>query len=267
MVLESTIVCVDNSEYMRNGDFIPTRLQAQQDAVDLVCQSKTSSNAENNVGLITTSSHPEVLVTLTTDIGKLMSKLHAIHPKGDTDFLTGIKIAQLALRNRQGKNHKMRIIAFIGSPLDKVDEQDLIKLAKRLRKEKVNVDIVNFGEEEVNTQKLASFINTINGRDGTSSHLFSVPPGTNLHDALFSSALIQGEDGAGGSNPASRFEFGVDPSEDPELALALRISIEEQRMRMEEQARRENQESENADATATAGAGATSEPEDKTGNK
>lgn len=241
MVLESTIVCVDNSEYMRNGDFIPTRLQAQQDAVDLVCMTKTSSNAENNVGLITISSHPEVLVTLTSDIGRIMSKLHQVQPKGDADFMTGIKIAQLALRNRQGKNHKMRIVAFIGSPLYNVDEKELIKLAKRLRKEKVNVDIVNFGEEEENTKKLSAFINTINGRDGTSSHLFSIPAGTNLHDALISSALIQGEDGSG-ANAASRFEFGVDPSEDPELALALRISIEEQRMRLEEQARRENEE-------------------------
>lgn len=240
MVLESTVVCVDNSEYMRNGDFIPTRLQAQQDAVDLVCHSKTSSNAENNVGLITIASQPEVLVTLTTDIGRIMSRLHQVQPKGDADFMTGIKIAQLALRNRQGKNHKMRIIAFIGSPLFNVDEKELIKLAKRLRKEKVNVDIVNFGEEEENSKKLSAFINTINGRDGTSSHLFSVPAGTNLHDALISSALIQGEDGSG-ANAASRFEFGVDPSEDPELALALRISIEEQRMRMEEQARRENE--------------------------
>lgn len=259
MVLESTVVCVDNSEYMRNGDFIPTRLQAQQDAVDLVCHSRTSSNAENNVGLITIASQPEVLVTLTTDIGRIMSRLHQVQPRGDADFMTGIKIAQLALRNRQGKNHKMRIIAFIGSPLYNVDEKELIKLAKRLRKEKVNVDIVNFGEEEENSKKLSSFINTINGRDGTSSHLFSVPAGTNLHDALISSALIQGEDGSG-ANAASRFEFGVDPSEDPELALALRISIEEQRMRMEEQARRENEGASSEQAGAsTADEGQSSE--------
>lgn len=44
---------VDNSDFMRNGDFVPTRLQAQQDAVNLVCHSKTRSNPENNVGLIT----------------------------------------------------------------------------------------------------------------------------------------------------------------------------------------------------------------------
>lgn len=220
---------------MRNGDFVPTRLQAQQDAVDLVCHSKTGANAENNVGLITLSKHPEVLASLTSDAQRIMSKLHQVQPKGFVDFLTGIKIAHLALKNRQGKNHKMRIVAFVGSPLDDVDEELLIKLAKRLRKEKVSVDIINFGQDE-NAKKLANFVETINGRDGT-SHIFSIPPGTNLHDALVSSALIQGEFG---SNADGRFEFGVDPSEDPELALALRISIEEQRMRLEEQARREN---------------------------
>ena len=30
MGLESTMICVDNSEFMRNGDYLPTRLQAQQ---------------------------------------------------------------------------------------------------------------------------------------------------------------------------------------------------------------------------------------------
>lgn len=47
------VYSVDNSDYMRNGDFVPTRLQAQQDAVNLVCLSKTRSNPENNVGLLT----------------------------------------------------------------------------------------------------------------------------------------------------------------------------------------------------------------------
>ena len=46
---------VDNSEYMRNGDFLPTRLQAQQDAVGLIAQSKLRSNPESNVGLMTLS--------------------------------------------------------------------------------------------------------------------------------------------------------------------------------------------------------------------
>jgi hypothetical protein len=44
---------VDNSEWTRNGDFLPTRMQAQQDAVSLICHSKTRQNPENNIGLMT----------------------------------------------------------------------------------------------------------------------------------------------------------------------------------------------------------------------
>uniref|UniRef100_A0AAQ4QDW0 26S proteasome non-ATPase regulatory subunit 4 n=1 Tax=Gasterosteus aculeatus aculeatus TaxID=481459 RepID=A0AAQ4QDW0_GASAC len=237
MGLESTMVCVDNSEYMRNGDFLPTRLQAQQDAVNIVCHSKTRSNPENNVGLITMANNCEVLNTLTPDSGRLLSKLHAIQPKGKICFCTGIRVAHLALKHRQGKNHKMRIIAFVGSPVED-NEKDLVKLAKRLKKEKVNVDIINFGEEELNTEKLTAFINTLNGKEGTGSHLVTVPPGPSLADALLSSPILAGEGGSMMGLGASDFEFGVDPSADPELALALRVSMEEQRQRQEEEARR-----------------------------
>lgn len=44
---------VDNSDYMRNGDYLPTRLAAQADAVNLVCHAKTRQNQENNIGLVT----------------------------------------------------------------------------------------------------------------------------------------------------------------------------------------------------------------------
>ncbi|XP_030639771.1 26S proteasome non-ATPase regulatory subunit 4-like isoform X1 [Chanos chanos] len=237
MVLESTMVCVDNSEYMRNGDFLPTRLQAQQDAVNIVCHSKTRSNPENNVGLITMANNCEVLTTLTPDTGRILSKLHAVQPRGTISFCTGIRVAHLALKHRQGKNHKMRIIAFVGSPVED-NEKDLVKMAKRLKKEKVNVDIINFGEEEMNTEKLTAFVNTLNGKEGTGSHLVTVPPGPSLADALLSSPILEGEGGTMMGLGASDFEFGVDPSADPELALALRVSMEEQRARQEEEARR-----------------------------
>jgi hypothetical protein len=41
-----------------------------------------------------------------------------------------------------------RIVAFIGSPVE-ADEKELMKIAKKLKKEKVNVDIVSFGEDQV----------------------------------------------------------------------------------------------------------------------
>jgi len=115
----------------------------------------------------------------------------------------------------------MRIVAFIGSPID-IDEKELVKLAKRLKKEKVNVDVISFGEESINNEVLTAFINALNGKDGTGSHLVTVPPGPHLSDALISSPIIQGEDGMGAAGMGSAgFEFGVDPNEDPELALVI----------------------------------------------
>lgn len=178
----------------------------------------------------------EVLVTLTTDVGKILACLHRVQSKGDINFLTAVKIAHLVLKHRQGKNHKMRIIVFVGSPVE-ADEKDLVKLAKKLKKEKVNIDIVNFGEDTANSDKLTVFINTLNGKDGNLCHLVTVPPGPLLSDALISSPILQGEDGASpGMEYAS--EYGFDPNSDPELALALRVSMEEQRQRQEEEARR-----------------------------
>ncbi|NXV55310.1 PSMD4 ATPase, partial [Molothrus ater] len=193
----------------------------------------------------------EVLTTLTPDTGRILSKLHTVQPKGKITFGTGIRVAHLALKHRQGKNHKMRIIAFVGSPVHDSDK-DLVKLAKRLKKEKVNVDIINFGEEEANTEKLTAFITALNGKDGSGSHLVTVPPGPSLADALISSPILAGEGGAMLGLGASDFEFGVDPSADPELALALRVSMEEQRQRQEEEARRAA-----AASAAEAGIGAT----------
>lgn len=161
----------------------------------------------------------EVLATLTSDVGRIMSKMHLVQPTGNVNLVTGIRIAHLVLKHRQGKNHKMRIVLFIGSPLE-ADEVEVIKLAKRLKKEKVNCDIVSFGDHQKNNDLLTAFINALNGKDGTGSHLVSVPRGSQLQEALISSPIIQGEDGLGGAGlGGAGFEFGVDPNEDPELAL------------------------------------------------
>jgi 26S proteasome regulatory subunit N10 len=118
----------------------------------------------------------------------------------------------------------MRIVLFVGSPLV-ADEAEVTKLAKRLKKEKVNVDIVSFGDHQKNNDLLTAFINALNGKEGTGSHLVSVPRGSQLQEALISSPIILGEDGLGVAGiGGAGFEFGVDPNEDPELALVRLLS-------------------------------------------
>jgi hypothetical protein len=45
LFLQSTMICIDNSEWMRNGDYSPSRFQAQADAVNLICGAKTQVRA------------------------------------------------------------------------------------------------------------------------------------------------------------------------------------------------------------------------------
>jgi 26S proteasome regulatory subunit N10 len=53
MPLEATMMIIDNSEHMRNGDYPPTRFDAQSDAVNAVFNAKIDSNPENTVGIMT----------------------------------------------------------------------------------------------------------------------------------------------------------------------------------------------------------------------
>ena len=122
----------------------------------------------------------------------------------------------MVLKHRQNKNQRQRVIAFIGSPIQE-STPDLVKLGKKLKKNNVAVDIISIGNEQENLEKLQSFVATVNNNEN--SHLVSIPPGPQLiSDSLIGSAIV-GED-AGGN-----FEFGVDPSLDPELAMVILLLI------------------------------------------
>ena len=103
------------------------------------------------------------------------SKMHLVQPTGNVNLVTGIRIEHLVLKHRQGKNHNMRILLFIGSPSEE-DEGKVINLAD-LKKEEVNCAIVSFGDHQKNNDLLTAFINALNGKDGTGSHLVGVPRG------------------------------------------------------------------------------------------
>ncbi|ODV80706.1 vWA-like protein [Suhomyces tanzawaensis NRRL Y-17324] len=242
MVLEATMIAIDNSEYMRNGDYLTTRYDAQLTATELIFQNKVNSNPENTVGLLAYGGNgPQVLSTLTTDFGKILSGAHATKLTGENHFSSGIQVAALALKHRQNKIQQQRIIVFVGSPV-RESEKELEKLAKKMKKNNVAVDVINFGEEGVNTAKLEKFHAAINNHDN--SHLVTIPPGPRmLYEVVASSPILvengfdmgSGDfDGFGGSG------FGggdlIDPNMDPDLALALRLSLEEEKSRQEREA-------------------------------
>jgi 26S proteasome regulatory subunit N10 len=152
---------------------------------------------------------------------------------------------QLALKHRQNKSQKQRIIMFNCSPIEE-DEKNLVKLAKKMKKSAISIDIVAFGElSDDTTKKLQAFSDNVQSAEG--SYLATIPPSANLlSDALIATPLLGGDGtsgaggaggsgGEGGASGGNDFEFGVDPSVDPELALALRMSFEEEKARQDKE--------------------------------
>lgn len=72
----------------------PSRWEAQSDAVNMIFSVKTQANPESSVGLMSMGGKgPEVLVTLTTDFGKILDGMHRTKIRGGTHLATGIQIA------------------------------------------------------------------------------------------------------------------------------------------------------------------------------
>ncbi|KAJ1730559.1 proteasome regulatory particle base subunit rpn10 [Coemansia biformis] len=255
MVLEATVLVIDNSEWSRNGDYMPTRYQAQIDAVRYLFGIKTNDNPENTVGVIANAGDsPQVLVSLTGDHGVLLKGMHGLGIRGEAHFDIGIQIAQLVLKHRANKYQKQRIITFAASPID-ADEKALVRLGKKLKKNGVSIDVVSFGENAANEQKLAAFVEAVNNND--TSHLLVVPPGPHvLSEQIRASPIVGGGGAGGGGADNDDFEFGVDPDMDPELALALQMSMrEEEERQLREAASQQSAGGGSAGQQAAAGGG------------
>jgi hypothetical protein len=52
MTTLQVMILLDNSEFCRNGDYSPSRLDAQNETANLIAGSKTQSNAETTVGFL-----------------------------------------------------------------------------------------------------------------------------------------------------------------------------------------------------------------------
>ena len=184
---------------------------------------------------------PRVLVTPTNDLGKVLNSVHGITIQGEINLITGIQVAHLALKHRQNKHQRMRIVVFIGSPvLD--EEKELLKVGSKLKKCNVAIDIVSFGSCKDNERKLDSLLSTVNKNEN--SHLINVPRGQSIADTLIathifhSSGLNMGSGfaaAAAAANVNTMSGAETDLGEDPALMLALRASLEEERVRQENQ--------------------------------
>jgi 26S proteasome regulatory subunit N10 len=198
---------------------------------------KTQHNPENSVGVLSLAGKvPRILVTPTQDLGAVLNSVHGVKISGTIDIPTAAQIAHLALKHRQNKHQRMRIVLFVGSPVI-AEKQTLVAVGKKLKKCNVAVDVVNFGTNELDSSKLTEFVSTVN-KNGNSS-IVNVSPGESITDKLISSSIFSGgsisgfaADAAAATSAAQTGTVNVDQFEDdPALMMALRASLEEEQAR------------------------------------
>lgn len=114
---------------------------------------------------------PEVLVTHTKEMGQIIGGVHSAGQKigGSIDVPTALAVAQLALKHRENKNLRQRMIVFAASPVE-TDKDTMVKLAKKMKKNNIAVDIIAFGDaigEEGGESVLRAFVDNINNSDNS----------------------------------------------------------------------------------------------------
>ena len=234
MVLEATIICIDNSDWTRNGDYLPTRYQAQVDSAREIIQNRCENNPENSLGIMTMAGkRVEMVATLTNDESRLLNAMYNIPLSGECDITSALSIAILCLKHRINKNQKQRIILFVGSPVT-TKAENLVQIGKKLKKYNVAIDIISFGNIDENRELLNVLLKEVNNSDNSS--ILEVPLGAYLMDSLFSSPIMgfgnnvdaeMGGAGAG-ANPGAGQQEPIGLSQfERDMNLALQMSLQE----------------------------------------
>lgn len=154
-ITEAVVVCLDNSCYMRNEDYIPSRWGAQTHAVSWILNSMGVSHA---FGLLAMAGkRVEMLSPVITDIASLLKSLHKGDIGGDCNIHSSLQLAHMVLRNRPARCTAARVIVFSGSPtLDRLDS--LRTIAQLYKKNSIALDVISFGDSSADF--LQTLVNT-----------------------------------------------------------------------------------------------------------
>eukprot|EP00826_Nyctotherus_ovalis_P027377 TRINITY_DN213_c0_g3_i1.p3 TRINITY_DN213_c0_g3~~TRINITY_DN213_c0_g3_i1.p3 ORF type:complete len:279 (-),score=53.27 TRINITY_DN213_c0_g3_i1:47-883(-) len=222
---------MDNSEWGRNGDFEPTRWGATREAVRLLYEIKLQANSENSIGILTMAGdRPDLLATPCADEIRLLaiiedlkiSMVGVILGGEKIDLAVSIGISQLALKNRQNRNQRQRIVAIIYSPISE-DILQLQKLGQQLKKNAIAIDAINFCVEE-NKEKLQALIDAANNHSNSHFRHVSISE-KSVGDIMIALAMSCNEEESLAQVVLS------EPVVDPELAEAVRMAVKLQRRR------------------------------------
>ncbi|OHS96439.1 26S proteasome non-ATPase regulatory subunit 4 [Tritrichomonas foetus] len=224
---QAIIILIDNSETSINGDFYPNRLDAQKIAAERLIQYFFRKSPKSQIGVGTLADGAfGIVASLTTCNNKLDRSITTIKSGGTVQLVHGIRCGFLALHHRDPELVTKRVIAFIGSQHDMIDEETSSQLATYANKEGVSVDIIAFGDDVNNLETLEKFT----GKLGIKSHYVRAESNSLiLSDLVLSSPIGPGE---------MNRQLSVNIEDDPDLELTLRLSLEENQNEEDEELQR-----------------------------
>ncbi|KAH0795239.1 26S proteasome non-ATPase regulatory subunit 4 [Histomonas meleagridis] len=236
--LQAVTILFDNSASSLNGDFLPTRFDAEKSTVETLARAYLRGNRESVVGFGTMADIDfGINTSLTKEARKIRQNLENVKRGGKVELEKAIKCGIYSLRHRPKEITNRRLIVILGS-VHNVTNEKAEELAAFANKEGVNVDIVVFGDDPINIEPLKLFIDRL----GEKSEFFKVDKGVTVLSDTVQQFFIsrrptttepQGqqpapedqEDDLQRAIRLSRQEAGIAGDEDPELQEALRLSM------------------------------------------
>ena len=234
---QAIVFLVDNSATSIDGDFFPSRLEAQKIAISRIVRHFERARRKIQFALGALAMPNTGIVASLSDSRTILRYLDKLTPgEGLANVDKGIRCAMLSLHQCDSDSARpaKRIIVMIGSETTPEWSERLCDdLCEHLRRESVSLDIVAFGSD-VSTVELQYIVAQAQGGDpkGPQSHYVECPAGgALLSDMILDSPIgnsVYTEPVLDDNDPdlqeTIRLSMLEPDAQDPELEEALRLS-------------------------------------------
>ena len=153
------VVLIDNSANAIDGDFYPSRLEAQKTTVERLSDYLLNMNPRTQFALGTLGSHEfGIRTSFTSEPKRLNAGLQSVSSGGKIEIEKGLKSALLAFSHADSEIEEKRILLFVGSD-NNLSSYEAKQLGEAATQKGIRIDVVVFGKELFNWQNL-KFLNS-----------------------------------------------------------------------------------------------------------
>ena len=168
---EAIVFLIDNSPTSINGDFYPTRLDAQKLAVERLIEYFHRKNSAHQFAIGTLAQGElGIIASLSNKIEKALDILPTIKRGGSIQIARGLKSSFLALKHHHREIKTKHIILFVCSDHN-LSFSDAVQLGDDAKKEEIILDIVAFGPEINDIDVLRQIVDTVSSDNFLSTFL------------------------------------------------------------------------------------------------